>query len=60
MIAGHGESVEPAHWLTTDSLMGRGCSRDAERESGDIGQSRARLSVMWGKSQLREIIKIKQ
>ena len=52
--------MEPAHWLTTDSLMGRGCSRDAERESGDIGQSRARLSVMWGKSQLREIIKIKQ
>lgn len=47
-------------WLPRVPWLGRGCYRDVEKESGDIGKRRARLSVMWRKSQLPEIMKIKQ
>lgn len=61
VVAGHGGSVNPAHWMDIHRFPDwAGCYRDVEKESGDIGKRRARLSVMWRESQLHEIMKIKQ
>ena len=50
-LRGVGEVWDPhTGWLPRAPWLGRGCYRDAEKDSGEIGKRRARLSVMWRKS----------